>query len=558
MNNKFFLRSFIIQEMLTYVILVPVVVFLHLELFGMLRSHIFEITLLVMIQAVPSACMGAFAKYRLVTPAARVMENDSSNAEDISHAIRCASIAPLCEAITAFVRWAVLASLSVPLVIYAKKMATFDVFAWSVNIISLAGLSAMCLYYLMSENSLAPFFEWCSRKGVSWKNERMVKISITRKLLAAILLIVIPPVGNLLGVISYSIHTGTPLTTVRFGLFVLVVQTLITTFLNGLLFVKGLKQSVSRMSFMLEDIAEGQGNLTKRLEVKGSDEVGELAFCFNKFMKGLEGMIGRMKNVSVDIHAIIEDVSAGSQALSQTTLEQAASVKEVSASIEEMDASVKNNAEQVREGQEASHEVTKLIDQSKEVFAALRKSIEEVSQDSKRIGDIVSTVNDVAFHTNLLALNAAVEAARAGEQGKGFAVVAGEVRSLAQRSAEAAREIKVLIEGTVSRINNSDEMVKKTSSTLEDLVSRMEKFFKVMEVVSTSSMEQNQSIGELNRAITQISEATQSNSATAEEIARALENLRSIAAMLAGDMQKFKTTDDQELHGKTGEKRRQE
>jgi methyl-accepting chemotaxis protein len=170
------------------------------------------------------------------------------------------------------------------------------------------------------------------------------------------------------------------------------------------------------------------------------------------------------------------------------------------------------------------------------------QAVSEISHDSKKIGDIVSTVNEVAFHTNLLALNASVEAARAGEHGKGFAVVAGEVRSLAQRSAQAASEIKSLIEGTVGRIKNGDEMMSRTSSSLEELMSRMEFFFRMMDEIGTSSTEQTQSIGELGRAISQIDSSTQINATTVEELAGTMDNLRTMAQILAKDVVKFKTT----------------
>jgi len=276
--------------------------------------------------------------------------------------------------------------------------------------------------------------------------------------------------------------------------------------------------------------------------VNGLNEVGELSFWFNEFMGDIEQIVGHVRNTSLELHQAIEDVSSGSQGLSQATQDQASNVEEISSSIEEMNATIQNNASLINEGQDASSAITKLIDQSKQVFAELMKAIQGISHDSRKIGDIVLTVNEVAFHTNLLALNASVEAARAGEHGKGFAVVAGEVRSLAQRSAGAASEIKALIDGTVSRIKNGDEMMNKTSSSLEELMSRMEFFFRMIESISTSSMEQAQNIGELSRAISQIDNSTQNNATTVEELANTMDNLRSMATILAEDVQKFKTS----------------
>ncbi|HQJ09725.1 MAG TPA: methyl-accepting chemotaxis protein, partial [Deltaproteobacteria bacterium] len=305
--------------------------------------------------------------------------------------------------------------------------------------------------------------------------------------------------------------------------------------------------SIGKMSFMFKDMAKGQGDLTRRLHVTGLNEVGELAFWFNEFMNDLEQIVGHVRETSLELHYTIEDVNTGSQGLSQATQEQAATVEQISASIDEMNSSVKSNSELINEGKESSSAVTELIDQNKQVFADLMSAVREISLDSRKIGDIVSTVNEVAFHTNLLALNASVEAARAGEHGKGFAVVAGEVRNLAQRSAQAAGEIKALIEGTVSRIKNGDEMMEKASSSLEELMARMEFFFRMMETISTSSIEQRQSIGELSRAITQIDSSTQQNASMVQELAGTLDNLRAMAAVLAEDVKKFKTSRQEEV-----------
>jgi len=379
-------------------------------------------------------------------------------------------------------------------------------------------------------------------KGVLDSHTGVLHMNLNMKLLATILLIALPPIGLLLGTIYLSLFTGLNLASLKLGFILILVQTVFMTFLNSSLLMKSLSLSVGRMSILFEDMAAGQGDLTKRLQVTGLSEVGRLAFWFNEFMNDIEQIVGHVRDTSLELHRAIEDVSVGSLDLSQATQEQAASVEEISASIEEMNGTVLHNADLIREGQETSNAITKLIDHSKQVFADLMKAIQGISLDSKKIGDIVLTVNEVAFHTNLLALNASVEAARAGEHGKGFAVVAGEVRSLAQRSAGAASEIKTLIQGTVGRIKNGDEMMAKTSSSLEELMNRMEFFFRMMEVISTSSTEQTQNIGELSRAISQIDGSTQHNASTVEELASTLDNLRTMATVLAEDVQKFKTS----------------
>ncbi len=541
-STTLFLRPFLFQEAVTYLVLVPHVIFFFLKISPEFRAHLVEGIVLVMIQTVFSVILGAWVKYHFVRPAISLMDAGKGSEKEIRHALRASSIVPFAEAILIYFRWAGIAWCSVVVPLYMRGILSFELLIFGGNILGMTGVSAMAMYYLIAENSLAPFHAWCSRQGVFGSDTRAVRLSLNQKLLAIILLIAIPPIGDLLGTIYLSIFTGMDLASVQLGFFFILLQTVIMTFLNGILLVKGLTASVGRMSHMLRDMARGEGDLTGRLEVMGADEVGELAHWFNNFMKSLEGIIARVRETSLHLHEIIEQVNKGAQDLSQVTQEQAASVEEISASIDELNGAVLQNSDLIHEGHESSSAMTMLIDQTKKVFSELLHAISEISQDSHKIGDIVITVNEVAFHTNLLALNASVEAARAGEHGKGFSVVAGEVRSLAQRSGVAADGIKSLIGNTVNRISNGDQMMKKTSASLEDLMKHMEVFFSMMESISVSSSEQKQNISELSKAMTQIDATTQHNATTVEELASTLDNLRTAATVLADDVKRFKTS----------------
>jgi methyl-accepting chemotaxis protein len=535
-----FFRPWVFQETITALLVVPTLLFFFLNVSAGVKDHFLAAAMGAMNAANVGLVLGSAVKFFLVRPAIRLMDKDTFEPNEVQRAVRLASILPLAESITAFARFAVGGNIICVLMMLLKGYVKPEEFVVGVNTLVMSGLLIMPFFYLASENSLVPFYQKCNMKGILDKDVRLFRLGINKKLLATILLIAIPPIGLILGTIYLSIVTGLNLASMQYGFVLLLFQTVIMTFLNGFLLMKSLSISVGKMSFMFEDMARGQGDLTKRLHVTGLDEVGKLSFWFNRFMDDLEEIVTSIRNISLELHGIIEEVSTGSQDLSQSTQEQAASIEEISASIEEMNGTVKHNADLIREGKDTSQAVTKLIEHSKDIFSSLMNAMGDISKDSKKIGDIVVTVNDVAFQTNLLALNAAVEAARAGEHGKGFAVVAEEVRSLARRSGEAAKEIRGLIQGTVGRIGTGDDMVKKTSQSLEEMVSHMELFFGMMEVINSSSTEQTQNIQELNRAITQIDTTTQKNASTVEELASVLENLRNEATILANNVKKFR------------------
>lgn len=539
-TKELFLRPLMLQENQVVFVLAPIVIFFFRYISASISKHFMIVAACALVAATWGLILGVLTKYYLVRPAIDIMDKKDSTPREMQHAVRSLAILPVTEAVVTFLRFGLFGNIIGPVFLYYSGYINYVEFLFALNAIVMIGLLAVPCVYLTSENSLSTFYMKSNLKGVLDSDMHLFRMSIGKKTLGTMLLIALPPLDLVLSLIFLSLANKVEIGSLKMGFYVLIIETFALIIVSGFLLMKNLSFSVEKMSVMFKDMAKGQGDLTKRLHVTGLNEVGELAFWFNGFMDDLEGIVGHVRETSLELHRSIEQVGLGSRNLSQATQEQAATVEEVASSIEEMNATVNNNAGLVGEGREISNKLTILINQSRQVFQVLMKAIQEVTLDSRKIGDIVSTVNEVAFHTNLLALNASVEAARAGEHGKGFAVVAGEVRSLAQRSAGASSEIKALIEGTVGRIKNSDEMVNKTSVSLEDMMSNMEIFFRMMETIGSSSIEQTKSISELHRAMTQIDDSTQQNAATVEQLASTIDNLSTMADLLAEDVQKFK------------------
>ncbi len=285
-----------------------------------------------------------------------------------------------------------------------------------------------------------------------------------------------------------------------------------------------------------------RGDLTVRLHTKRSDEIGDLAKDFNSFIAGLEAMLFKIRHVAITLKDAIHEVASGSQGLSQTTQGQASAIEQVAATIEEMTSSIKLNATNADQGNAKAKSMVETANAGSEDSQQLMKAMEEISTSSRKIGDIISTVNEVAFQTNLLALNASVEAARAGEHGKGFAVVAEEVRSLAQRSADAARQIKVLIEDSVRKVTVGDALVKKSGESLGKMIGYIEDLSKSINEIAASSAEQATGVDEVNRALSQIDSSTQQNASTVDQLAKVSVNLSSEAEDLTEMIDHFKVS----------------
>jgi methyl-accepting chemotaxis protein len=296
-----------------------------------------------------------------------------------------------------------------------------------------------------------------------------------------------------------------------------------------------------------EIIREGEVDLTRRIGFERDDEIGRLAGVFDGFLGNLEEIITRVKSTAVQVDEAMEEVASGSQTVSSATQEQASTVEEVAATLEQMSHTIRQNAAKTDQGREMARTSANMANASGEASQELSGAMGEISRSSQKIGDIIVTVNEVAFQTNLLALNAAVEAARAGEHGRGFAVVASEVRTLAQRSADAAREIKHIVEETTSKIGAGEEIVRNSVEGLQQMVIHINDLSQTIEGIARASSEQAGAVDEVNKAISQIDRATQQNAATVASLSGTAETLKEEARTLAETVNLFKVSGDDRL-----------
>ena len=280
-----------------------------------------------------------------------------------------------------------------------------------------------------------------------------------------------------------------------------------------------------------ESVAEG--NLTSAIVAAGADEVSQLLRALHRMNGSLVTIVSRVRNSSDSIATGSSQIAAGNADLSQRTEEQASNLQQTAASMEELTATVKHNADTARAATQIASSASAAAAQGGRVVGQVVSTMEEISQSSRKIVDIIGVIDGIAFQTNILALNAAVEAARAGEQGRGFAVVASEVRSLAQRSAEAAKEIKSLIGASVAKVESGASLVDEAGKSMAEIVTQVTRVNDLIGEISSASTEQSTGIGQIGDAVNQLDQVTQQNAALVEESAAAAESLKVQAAQLA-------------------------
>jgi methyl-accepting chemotaxis protein-1 (serine sensor receptor) len=289
--------------------------------------------------------------------------------------------------------------------------------------------------------------------------------------------------------------------------------------------------------------AISEGKLGHDIQVGKRDELGDLLAAFRTMDEHLSEIVGEVRHGSGAVSTAAQQISRGNDDLSQRTQEQASSLEETASSMEQMTSTVKQNAENASHANQLARGAREQAERGGEVVAQAVDAMHEINQSSRKIVDIVSLIDEIAFQTNLLSLNAAVEAARAGEQGRGFAVVAAEVRSLAQRSAGAAKEIKSLIKDSEEKVQAGTTLVDQSGKALADIVESVKKVTDIVAEIAAASQEQSAGIDQVNHAVLQMDEMTQQNAALVEEAAAAARSMHDQALELSRQMGFFELAD---------------
>lgn len=295
------------------------------------------------------------------------------------------------------------------------------------------------------------------------------------------------------------------------------------------------------------------GDLTRRVEVYSTNEIGVLYEAVRRMQDSLRRMVVAVREGVDGINTSSTEIYLGNTDLSSRTEQQAAALQQTAASMEQLSSTVRQNSDNARQADHVAHEASTVAAKGGEAVAAVVATMNEISEGSTQISDIVNVIDGIAFQTNILALNAAVEAARAGEQGRGFAVVAGEVRSLAQRSAQAAREIKALIEASLTKVQAGTRQVDEAGAVMRDVVSSVQGVTTLMDEIASASHEQSEGIVQVNQAVAQMDMVVQQNAALVEQAAAAASALQQQAVRLTDTVAAFRISSGDVIESIAGE-----
>jgi methyl-accepting chemotaxis protein len=324
---------------------------------------------------------------------------------------------------------------------------------------------------------------------------------------------------------------------------------LVITIVLGLLIARTLNRTIAGgLSYAAQLTRKvAQGDLSARITPNTGDEIGQLLHAVRDMQDALTRLVNQVRQGSDAVSTASAEIATGNNDLSARTESQASALQQTAASMEELSSTVRQNADNARQANQLAQSASTVAVQGGEVVAQVVDTMKGINDSARKIHDIISVIDGIAFQTNILALNAAVEAARAGEQGRGFAVVASEVRSLAGRSAEAAKEIKALITDSVERVGRGTTLVDQAGNTMNEVVASIRRVTDIMGEISAASSEQSQGVAQVGEAITSMDQTTQQNAALVEEMAAAASSLKSQAQELVQTVAVFR------LGGDTGQ-----
>jgi aerotaxis receptor len=348
--------------------------------------------------------------------------------------------------------------------------------------------------------------------------------------LAAVLMVTVPLVAALVAGVS-----GMPLAVVGVGL-------LVGALLGTMMLEMQVASPLSVILAQAQTVASGQAG--RNISLNRVDEIGMLLRAVNQAGLNLRSLVDDISERASSVDQSSSDVAQGNHDLSARTESQASALEETAAAMEQLSATVKQNADSARQANQLAQSASTVAVNGGEVVAKVVDTMKGINDSSKKIADIISVIDGIAFQTNILALNAAVEAARAGEQGRGFAVVATEVRSLAGRSADAAKEIKNLISASVERVEQGTVLADQAGATMTEVVGSIRRVTDLMGEISAASNEQSQGVAQIGEAIQQMDQVTQQNAALVEEMAATASSLKSQAQELVSTVAVFKLSQD--------------
>ncbi|MBT2785892.1 HAMP domain-containing protein [Halomonas sp. ISL-106] len=329
--------------------------------------------------------------------------------------------------------------------------------------------------------------------------------------------------------------------TIRWALLGIVLMTIATVIVVIWGVTANVLRPLDRLVGYFERMA--QGDLSQAISSPGNNEIGRLYSAMAHMQGSLSQTVGTVRTSGTSIYERSQQIASGNNDLSSRTEQQATSLEETASSMEQLASTVGHNAENARQASQLAGSATQTARRSGEEVGEIVSTMQDISASSHQVADIITVIDNIAFQTNILALNASVEAARAGEHGRGFAVVAQEVRSLASRSAAAAKEIRTLIDASLSKVDTGTQRVNQAGQTMQDLVSAVQRVSDIMDEIAAASEQQSSGIGQVNQAVAQMDQVVQQNAQLVQQAARSANELESEAARLREAVERFRVTE---------------